>query len=134
MQTVLLFGSEIWVLNPHMGRDLRSFQHRVARWITVRKPNQREHGGWEYPLPETAMEEAGFEDMGAYVLKRQNTVAQYITMWPIMDLCKKPVRRPGQWFARRWWYQEILDLAGARAAAAEIEDAEEGSEGEEEER
>ena len=80
------------------------------------------------------MEEAGFEDMGAYVLKRQNTVAQFIAMWPIMDLCKKPERRPGEWFSRRWWYQEILDLPGARAAAAEIANGEEGSEGKEEER
>ena len=32
------------------------------------------------------MEETGFEEMGAYVLKRQNTVAQYITTRPILYL------------------------------------------------
>ena len=38
------------------------------------------------------MEEAGFEEVGAYVLKRQNTVAQYIATRPILDLCKETVR------------------------------------------
>ena len=32
------------------------------------------------------MQEMGFEDMAEYVLKRQNTVAEYIAMQPILDL------------------------------------------------
>ena len=39
VQAVLLFGSETWVLTPRMGRDLGSFQNRVARRITGRPPN-----------------------------------------------------------------------------------------------
>ena len=30
VQAVLLFGSDTWVLNPHIERSLGSFQHRVA--------------------------------------------------------------------------------------------------------
>ena len=45
----------------------------------------------------------------------QNTVAQYITTRPSLDLCKKLVQRLGAWVARRWWDQEVLDLVGARA-------------------
>ena len=48
------------------------------------------------------MEEAGFEDMGEYVLKRHNMSAQYIVTRPIMDLCKETVRMPGVWVAKRW--------------------------------
>ena len=44
------------------------------------------------------MEEAGFEEMGAYVLKRQNRVAQNITARPILDLCKEMVWRSGHGF------------------------------------
>ena len=33
------------------------------------------------------MEGVGFDDMGAYLLKRQNMVVQYITTQPILDLC-----------------------------------------------
>ena len=54
---------------------------------------------------ETAMEEIGFEDMGEYFLKRQNMVAQYIVIRPVLDLCEDTVRRSGAWVARRWWYQ-----------------------------
>ena len=60
----------------------------------------------------------------------QNTVAQYIATWPSLDLCKKLVQRLGVWVARRWWDQEVLDLAGTRESVAAAEDKEGGSEGE----
>ena len=69
-----------------MGRALGSLQNRVARRIAGRQTKLREDGGWEYPPLETAMEEAVFEDMGDYVPKRQNKVAQYIATRPILDL------------------------------------------------
>ena len=59
-----------------MERALGSFKHGVAMWITGRQPNRREEGGWEYPLLASAMEEAGFGEIGAYILKRQNMVLQ----------------------------------------------------------
>ena len=48
------------------------------------------------------MEETGFEDMGAYVLKRQNVVSQYIATRPIMYLCEETVWRSGVWVSMRW--------------------------------
>ena len=104
MQAVLLFGSEMWVLTLCMGRSLGS----PLGWqggLRGRHLNQWEDGGWYYPPMETAMEEAGFDEMVAYALKRNNTVAQYIATRPILDLCEETVRRPGVWVARRWWEQ-----------------------------
>ena len=72
------------------------------------------------------MGEAVFEEMRAYLLKRQNTVAQYIAAQPILDLCEETVRRSGVRVARRRWDQEGLNLAGARAAAAASDDGEGG--------
>ena len=40
VQAVLLFGSDMWVMNPHMGRDLGSFHQRVVRLITGRHLKQ----------------------------------------------------------------------------------------------
>ena len=91
VHVVLLFVLEMWVLIPCMKQALESFQHGVTKWITGRQPKRR--GG--YPLLVAAMEELGFEDIGAYILKRHNTVAQYIATRPIMYLCKKTVQRPG---------------------------------------
>ena len=48
------------------------------------------------------MEEAVFDKMGAYFLKRQNTSAQYIVTRTILDLCEEMVRRYGAWVARTW--------------------------------
>ena len=55
-------------------------------------------------------------------------VTQYIATRPILELCKKTVRRLGVWFYRRWWDQEGLDLAGARAVLEEAVDVEDGRE------
>ena len=49
------------------------------------------------------MQEAGFEEVETCVLMRQNTAAQYITMLPIMYLCKEKVQIPGMWVVKRWW-------------------------------
>ena len=91
-------------MTPRIGRALGGYQHRVAQQIMGRQP---------------AMQETGFEEIGGYVLKRQNTVVQYIVTRQILDLCEETVRMPGMWVGKRWWEQEGLDLAGAMAAAAE---------------
>ena len=38
VRVVLLFGSETWVLTPHMGWMLGGFQHKVAHWLIKKKP------------------------------------------------------------------------------------------------
>ena len=76
VQGVLLFGSETWVLIPHMGRTLGSFQHTVAWQITGRHPWRQEEGGREYLPVASAMRYVGFDKTGVYILKRQNMVAQ----------------------------------------------------------
>ena len=71
------------------------------------------------------MAEVGFEDMGVYVTRRHNVVAQYIAMQPILDICEQYVWRTGAWVSRRWWDQEGLDLEGAKERAEEESDGEE---------
>ena len=46
VQALLLLGEEVWVMNPHMGRALGGFQHRVARRITERQPQRLVDGIW----------------------------------------------------------------------------------------
>ena len=59
------------------------------------------------------------------ILRRQNTVAQYIATQPIMDLCEQATLWTGAQVSRWWWEQTGIDLKGARekaaAAAAETE-------------
>ena len=70
---------------------------------------------WDYPPLETAIQEAGFEEMEECVLKIQNIVAQYIAARPILELFEETVRMPGTWMKKRCQEQEGLELTGARA-------------------
>ena len=49
VKDVLLFGSETWVMTPHMERDMGRFQNRVSRRLLVhqggRKESQTSGGG-----------------------------------------------------------------------------------------
>ena len=40
-KTVLLFGTETWVVTPLMGRVLGGFQYQVARWTMERLPRRK---------------------------------------------------------------------------------------------
>ena len=134
VKAVLIFGSEMWVLNPRMEQALSSFHHRVARRIIGRKLRRWGEGGWDYPPLESAIEEAGSEEIGVYIQKMQNMVAQYIATQPILDLCEQAVQRPAAWVSWRWWDQEGLKLGGARERATAATDGEEEIHGEKAER
>ena len=86
VQQVLLFGAETWVVTPKMERVLSAFLHRAARRLTGRKARREKDGDWHYPSLEGAMKEAGLTDIWTSILRRQNTVAQYIATRPFLDL------------------------------------------------
>ena len=113
-QAVLLFRADTWILIPSMERALSSFQHTVAQRLTGRKTRRRGDIIWEYPSLEEAMSEVGFEGIGTYITRMQNTFAQYIAMQPILDLCEWSIRRPGERVSWRWWEQDGLYLEGAK--------------------
>ena len=68
---------------------------------------------WQYPPLETVMQEAGFEEVEACVLRRHNTAVQYIATQQIMDLCEETVQIMRMWVVKMWWEKEVLDLVGA---------------------
>ena len=88
VQAIILFRLEMWVMITHMGRSLGGLQHRLAIRINGDKLKRQVGGSWEYLLLDMAMRELVFEDMGEYVLNRQNTFAQYIATRTIKNLCK----------------------------------------------
>ena len=86
VQSVLLYGSETWLLTPRMQRVLGGFDHRVVRMLTGRQPCKGRDRGWFYAPLEDAVAEAGLQEVETYFSCRQNTVAQYIATRPIIDL------------------------------------------------
>ena len=63
VQLVLLYGSETWVLTPHMQMMWGGFHHRAAHRLTGRKPQKGWDGGWVYPPLEDAMAEVGSQEV-----------------------------------------------------------------------
>ena len=84
---MLLFGAETWVVTPKMERALSAFLHGAARRLTGRQPRREKEGDWHYPSLEGGMKEAGLTDIRTSIMRRQNTVAQYIATRPLLDLC-----------------------------------------------
>ena len=87
-QQVLLFGAESWVLTKKMESALDAFQGRVARRLIERQPRRGRDGKWFYPSLAGALKEAGVVRARTSVLRRQNTVAQFIATRPIFGLCE----------------------------------------------
>ena len=80
---------------------------------------------WIYLPLDAAMKAMGMEEVVTYVLRRQNTTAQYITTNPILEICMTAERRPGAWVPTRWWEKARLNL-GQGEIGTDIEKEEEG--------
>ena len=63
-QSVLLYGSEIWVVTEYMIQVLGGFHHQVTRHITGMTATCGACGEWEYPLVVAAMEASGLHPIG----------------------------------------------------------------------
>ena len=94
-QQVLLFGAESWVLTGKMEAALDTFQGRVARRLTGRTPRRGRDGKWTYLPLAGAFKDAGIVRVKTSVLRRQNTVAQFVATRPILDLCEDTERQGG---------------------------------------
>ena len=63
VQPALLFGSEMCLLNTRMGQMLGGFPHRVARPLMEKETRRLPDSGWDYPLLEEVMQEAGLKEV-----------------------------------------------------------------------
>ena len=122
-QQVLLFREESWVLIGKMESALDAFQGRVARRLTGRMPRRGRDGKWQYLPLAGAIKDAGIVRVRTSVLRRQNTVAQFVATRPILALCEGTERRGGARVPQRWWEQTGIDwrLAQERSESAETE-------------
>ena len=83
------------MVTPRIARTLGGFHHWVLRSILGKLPKRRTDGGWEYPPIAEALREAGIKDLEVYIRRRQNTVAQFISIQTIIYFCLKAERCPG---------------------------------------
>ena len=72
-----------------------------------RQPQRRKDGSCIYPPLVGLMKETGMVGIRTSILRRQNTVVQFIATRTILDLCEQATRRPGVRVYRRWWEQTV---------------------------
>jgi hypothetical protein len=91
VQSVLLYGSESWVLTKPMIKKLQSFHRRCARYITgmhirPNDPNDLD-GEWTYPPTATVLEAAGLWPILEYIRRRRETVLRFASERYIYRKC-----------------------------------------------
>ena len=67
------------------------------------------------------MQELGLTYIRTSILKRQNTVAQYIARRPLLDLCEGARAREGAKVPLRWWDQAGIDWEMEKANGVETD-------------
>ena len=87
VQAVLLIGSYILVLTPHLEKALEDFHQRTVQRKSGVAPKRQWYGTSVYPPIGEALETVGMDDIGVCIACFQNTVTKYIVTRPIMDLC-----------------------------------------------
>ena len=78
VQSVLLYGSESWVVTREMLKVLTAFHHLAEQWITGMMEKRGAGGEWEYPSLEEAMDPAGIHPIVLYIKRRQTTIAERV--------------------------------------------------------
>ena len=71
VQAVLLYGSETWVLTPHIWSILGGLHHRVAHWLKGQQPWRVRVGSWVYPYLVEAITEVGLQEVEIYASNHQ---------------------------------------------------------------
>jgi Reverse transcriptase (RNA-dependent DNA polymerase) len=88
VQSVLLYGSESWVLSQEMERKLQSFHHRCARYIAREHIQQDEQGNWTAPPSASVLEKTGLCTVQEYIRRRKATILEYARTTEILQKCK----------------------------------------------
>ena len=74
------------------------------------------------------MAEVGLQEVDTNLPHHHNTVEQFISTRPIMDMCLVAEQRTGSRVTNRWCEQDGLDVEGMRMATQEAERTEGGEE------
>ena len=92
--------------------------------MTSRILRRRQDIKCKYTSSAAAREEAGFKAMGEYIWRRQNTVAHFIAIRSMMELCEETEITPGAQVGMRWWEQAGIDVTRGRERVLAAADAE----------
>ncbi len=113
VQSVLLYGSETWVLSSALMARLEGFHICAAyRMATEHVPRRGPNLQWVYPYSAVALEECGMHTIQHYIDVRRETIAKYVVGRSILAECQGADQRRGS-VPRRWWWEQSMGLDDA---------------------
>ena len=86
--SVLLYGSESWVLTKDLLRRLRSFHRWCCRGLARDFIRQDENGEWICPNSDKVLEKVGVQSIEEYIQKKRDTIMVFAKTRNIYDKCK----------------------------------------------
>lgn len=108
VQSVLLYGSETWVLTAPVLKQLEAFHHGVARQITGHRARFcRATSEWSAIPIADVLNQAGLLPIRDYVKKRQRKAAEYIATKQIYHEATTATRRSGSATNRKFWWMAL---------------------------
>jgi hypothetical protein len=107
VQSVLLYGSETWVLSPKMLSKLEGFHKQIACRLTGRTPvyHHREDE-WQYLPLGNALEEAGLFQIDEYITRHRNKIAEFVATRPLYAICRE-LNSMGLGDNRQFWWDQL---------------------------
>lgn len=122
IQTVLLYGSETWVISGDIMNALRSFHHSVARRLTGRYPYQHpDSGDWIYPSITHTLAQAGMFTIEEYLRRRFLYLGQHAKTSLILQDCLTSLLAYRTTRRLFWWNQESLNYIEVNDLTRETE-------------
>jgi len=105
VQSVLLYGSETWVLSEKMRRMLEGFHNRCARQMTKRfiHPDLENDGEWIAPPVAATLEAAGLQPLMAYIDKRKASILVFAQGRAIYRKCHRSTPIVSNANQLIWW-------------------------------
>ena len=95
VQTVLIFGEETWVLSEAISSNLEEVHMGFLNQITGQREVQQEDGTWRQVEEKKVLEKAESHSLGNYIERIHATVAEWVELRPILEVCDREVGYEG---------------------------------------
>ena len=97
VQSILLYGSDTWVLLETIEKKVEWEHTGFLRHITGKRSQRIVDGKWETPGAEVVWEAVGTQSAMTYIRRWQANVAQWVALRPIFEECVGEEGYKGGW-------------------------------------
>ena len=91
VQSILLYGSEMGVISASITKRIKGTNTEFLKMITGKRAKQLGDGTWETAGAEGIREAAGTQSDRIYIEQRQETVAQWVALRPLFEVCAREI-------------------------------------------